>query len=75
MKLQKRFSVNVCCGVLGNRLMGPFVFHSNVTGNTHEAFLGNELPCLLEDIPLMIRSQKCFQNDWALLHYTQNMRH
>jgi len=42
---QKRFSVNVWCGVLGNRLIGPFVIHNNLTGNTYEAFLRNELPC------------------------------
>jgi hypothetical protein len=35
---QKRFSVNVWCGVLGNRLIGAFVFHNNLTGNTYEAF-------------------------------------
>ena len=50
---QRRFSVNVWCGVLGNRLIGPFVFDCNLTGNTYEAFLWNELPGLLEG---MIRS-------------------
>ena len=43
-KFQRRFSVNEWCGVLGNRLMGPFVFDNNLTGNTFEAFLRNELP-------------------------------
>ena len=51
---QRIFSVNVWCGVLGNRLIGPFVFHNNLTGNTYEAFLRNELPGLLEDIPLIV---------------------
>ena len=36
---QRRFSVNVWCGVIGNRLIGPFVFDNNLTGNTYEAFL------------------------------------
>ena len=54
---QRRLSVNVWCGVLGNKLIGPFVFENNLTGNTYEGFLRNELPGLLEDIPLMIRSQ------------------
>jgi hypothetical protein len=27
-KFQKRFSLNVWCGVLENRLIGPFVFHN-----------------------------------------------
>jgi len=60
---QMRFSVNVWCDVLGNRLIGPFVFQNNLTGNTSEAFLRNELPGLLEDIPLMLRRQMYFQYD------------
>jgi len=35
--------VNVWCGVLGNRLIGPFVFDNNLTGKTYEAYLRNEL--------------------------------
>jgi len=27
--------VNVWCGVLGNKLIGPFVFDNNLTGNTY----------------------------------------
>ena len=45
---QRRFSVNVWCGVLVNGLIGPFVFDNNLTGNTYEAFLRNELSRLLE---------------------------
>ena len=32
-KFQRRFSVNVWCGLLGNKLIGPSVFDNNVTGN------------------------------------------
>ena len=66
--------MNVWCGVLGNRLIGPFVFDNNLTGNTYEAFLRNELPGLLEDIPLIIRSQMYFQHDGAPPHYTRHVR-
>jgi len=66
---QRRFTVNVWCGVLGNKLIGPFVL-DNLTGNAYEVFLRNELPGLLEDIPLMIRSQMYFQHDGAPPHYT-----
>ena len=51
---QRRFSMNVWCGVVGNRLIGPFVFDNNLTGNTYEAFLRHELPVLLEHIPLTL---------------------
>jgi len=71
---QRRFSVNLWCGVLGNRLIGPFVFDNNLTGNTYEAFLRNELSGLLENIPLMIRSQMYFQHDGAPPHYTRHVR-
>ena len=71
---QRRFTVNVWCGVLGNRFIGPFVFDNNLTGSTYQAFLGNELPGLLEDIPLMIRSQMYFQHDGAPPHYTRHVR-
>jgi len=29
---QRRFTVNVWCGVLGNKLIGPFVFDNSLTG-------------------------------------------
>ena len=60
--------MNVWCGVLGNRLIGPFVFDNNLTGNTYEAFLRNELPGLLEDIPLM--KESCTSNMMGLPHIT-----
>ena len=66
---QRRFSVNVWCGVLGNRLIGPFVFDNNLTGNTYDAFLKKDLPGLLEDIPIMIRA-KCTSNMMGLPHIT-----
>ena len=72
-KFQRIFSVNVWCSLLGNRLIGPSVF-DNLTGNTYEVFLRNELPGLLEDIPLMIRSQMYFQHDGAPPHYTRHVR-
>jgi len=60
--------------MLGKRLIGSFVFDNNLTGNTYETFLRNELPGLLEDIPLMIRSQMYFQHDGVPPHYTNRVR-
>ena len=64
--------MNVWCGVLGNKLSGPFVFDNNLTGNSYEIFLRNDLPSLLEDISLMIRSQMYLQHDGAPPHYTRH---
>ena len=71
---QRRFTVNVWCGVVGNKLIGPFVFDNNLTGNAYEVVLQNELPGLFEDIPLMIRSQMYFQLDGVPPHYTLHVR-
>jgi hypothetical protein len=73
INIQRRFSMNVWCGVTGNKLIGPFVLNSNLTGSTYEAFLGNGLPGLLEDIPLTIRSQLYFQKDGAPPYYTRHV--
>ena len=65
--------MNIWCGVLGNWLIGPFVFHNNLAGNAYEAFLRNELPGWLEDIPLMVGRQMYFQHDGAPPHYTRHV--
>ena len=61
-------------GVIGDRLIGPFVLENNLRGDTYKVFLRNELPGLLEVIPLMVRSQMYFQNDGAPTHYTRHVR-
>ena len=63
----------VWCGV-GNKLIGPFVFDNNLMGNAYEVFLRNEIPGLLEDIPLMIRNEMYFQHDGPPPHYTRHVR-
>ena len=55
--------MNVWCDVLGNKLIGPFVFDNNLTGNAYEFFLRNELPGILENIPFKIRKQTYSQHD------------
>ena len=45
-----------------------------LTSAYHLDFLTNELPGLLEDIPLMVRSQMYFQHDGAPPHYTRHVR-
>jgi len=32
---QRRFSVNVWCGLVANKLIGPFVLDNSLTGNTY----------------------------------------
>ena len=44
--------MNVWCGVLGNKLIGPFVFDNNLMENAYEVFLRNELPGFLGRHPV-----------------------
>ena len=56
------------------RRLGNFAFDNNLTGNAYEVFMGNELLGLLENIPLIIRSQMYFQNDGTPPHFTRYLR-
>ena len=49
---QLRFSVNVWCAVLDDHLIGPFILEGRLTGEAYLRILQEELPRLLEDVPL-----------------------
>ena len=49
---QHRFSVNMSCGVIGDQLLGPYIFAQHLTGDIYTNFLQDELPALLENVPL-----------------------
>ena len=65
---QLHFSVNVWCAVLDDQLIGPFVLEDRLTGEAYLRFLQEELPRLLEDVPLNKRDRMCFQHDGAPPH-------
>lgn len=66
---QRRFSVNVWAGIVNNEVIGPHIFDGNLNSEMYRAFLENELPLLLEDIPLQIRRTILFLHDGAPAHY------
>jgi len=49
---QLRFSVSLWCAVLDDQLIGPFILEGCLTGEAYLNFLQEELPRLLEDVPL-----------------------
>lgn len=71
---QIRFSINVWCGIIGDQLIGPFVFQNRLTGLVYKDFVENQLPVLLEDVSLEKRHQMLFQHDGAPPHYSQDVR-
>ena len=70
---QQRFSVNVWCAVLDDQLIGPFILEGRLKGEAYLRFLEEELPQLLEDVPLDKRSHMYFQHDGAYPHSSRGV--
>ena len=65
---QQRVSVNVWCAVLDDQLIGSFILEGRLTGEAYLRFLQEELPQLLEDVPLDKRSRMYYQHNGAPPH-------
>ena len=71
--LQLRFSVNVCCAVLDDQLIGPFILEGRLTGKAYLRFLQEELPRLLEDVSLNKQGRMYFRHDGAPPHSSREV--
>jgi len=49
---QQRFSVNVRCALLDDQLIGPLILEGRLTGEACRRFLQEELPRLMEEVPI-----------------------
>lgn len=67
---QQQFSVNVWAGIVGDQLIGPFFLPNRLTGQIYRHFLEEELPGLLEDVPLNLRNRMFFMHDGAPAHFS-----
>ena len=61
------------CAVLDDQLIGPFILEGRLTGEVYLTFLQEELPQLLEDVPLDKRIHMYFQHDRAPLHSSRGV--
>lgn len=71
---QGRWSVNCWAGILGGRIIGPFFFDNPLNGERYLRFLREELPILLEDVPLDVRQRLVYQHDGCPAHFAVNVR-
>lgn len=71
---QYQFSLNVWAGIVGDRLIGPVFLPLRLDGETYRDFLENELPVLLEEMPLADRNQLFFMHDGAPAHFSVTAR-
>jgi hypothetical protein len=49
---QHLFAINVWCGVIGDQLISPYIFPQLLTCDIYTNFLQDELPALVENVPL-----------------------
>lgn len=66
--VQQRFSVNVWCGLVNDKLVGPYFMDERLDGRAFLRFLRYRLDNLLEDVPLRTRQKMIFQLDGAPAH-------
>jgi hypothetical protein len=71
---QHQFRINVWAGIVGDRIIGPYVLPNRLTGAIYHQFLSNELPIMLEEIPLLQRQRMWFMHDGAPPHFLHIVR-
>lgn len=71
---QYQFSVNVWAGIIGDRLIGPFFLPGRLDGRSYHNFLQEELPLLLEDVPIALRNDMWYMHDGAPAHFSVMVR-
>jgi len=72
---QHPWSLNVWCGILGDRIIGPFFLDEHLDGQNDTNFLENTVMDYLEDtVPLYVLGNLWFQQDGRPAHYSRATR-
>jgi hypothetical protein len=71
---QNRWSLNVWCGIVEGKIIGPHFFDQPLNGERFLEFLNVFLPPLLEDVSLETRRKMWFQLDGCPAHYNHIVR-
>lgn len=72
---QTIWGTDVWCGLICDELLGPFFYYRILNGRRHYYinFLLNELPMILDDIPLVLRENIIFQHDSVRAHSSSQL--
>ena len=71
---QDQFSLNVWCGLINDHMIGPHIFPGRLNGDMYVNFLRNDLPLLMDDVPILSVRNMWFMHDGAPAHYSRNVR-
>lgn len=74
MDHQHIWKVNVWCGIIGSRVVGPIVLEGNLTGDRYSVLLQRELLDLIEEFPIQLRRDMWFQQDACPSHTSRVAR-
>ncbi|KAJ8915500.1 hypothetical protein NQ315_012381 [Exocentrus adspersus] len=66
---QRPWTLNVWCGIIGDKLIGPYFIEGTLNEQKYQEFLDQHLPLLLEDLTLQERANMWFQHDGCPAHY------
>lgn len=67
---QRRFSLNVWAGVIGDRVIGPHYLPERLNGENYLEFLLNDLPEMLVEVPIFNEDRPIvFQHDGCPAHW------
>ncbi|KAJ8910688.1 hypothetical protein NQ315_015396 [Exocentrus adspersus] len=66
---QNHWSINVWCGILHNRIIGPYFFNNPLNDHHYLQFIREVLPGLLQEINDDARQNMGLQQDGAPPHY------
>lgn len=73
-KDQYNFKTNVFCGLLKDKVIGPFFFHENLTAARYLDFLRHDLTEVLDEMPLYVRNKLWYQLDGAPIHNSNEIK-
>lgn len=65
---QVKFGFNVWAGIINDRVVGPFIFDENLTGERYLRFLTNQFQDYLDALPLAQLTGIWYQQDGAPAH-------
>lgn len=71
---QHKFGVNIWAGIIENKIIGPYLLPTRLTGYDYLTFLRNILPELLEEVPIFVRQRMWYQCDGAPAHFSVTVR-
>lgn len=73
-RYQYEFSLNVWVGIIGENVIGPYFLPLRLNGASYTNFLQEQLPIVLENVPLAIRPRMWFMHDGAPAHFSITAR-